>query len=63
MSLVSSRHGELHHTLAVPAAAAARPQPQTSHLLDVQRRRVQAAQVRGGGQAVGAAQEQDQHEL
>ena len=62
-SLVSSRHGEFHHTLAVPAAAASRPKPQTSHLLDVQRRRVQAAQVRGGGQAVGAAQEQDQHEL
>lgn len=57
------RHGELHHTLAVPPAAAARPKSQTSHLLDVRRRRVQAAQVRGGGQALGAAQEQDQHEL
>ena len=51
------------HTVAVPAAAPLGPEPQAPDLLDLQRWGVQAAEVWGGGQAVGSAQEQDQHEL
>ena len=63
VSLLPHSHGECHHTVAVPVTVATGPEPQAPDLLDVQRRGVQAAQVGGGGQAVGPAQEQDQHEL
>ena len=49
--------------MAVPSAVAAGPESQTPDLLDVHRRGVQAPQIRGSGQALGTAQEQDQHEL
>ena len=65
LTLVMSccRYGQRHHSVAVPAAAAAGPKSQAPDMLDVHWRRVQAPEVRGSGQAVGAAQEQDQHEL
>ena len=49
--------------MAVFTAAAPGPESQAPDLLDVQRRRVQTAQIRGGGQVMGPSKEQDQHEL
>lgn len=54
VSSVCLRNGQRHHPVAVPAAVAAGPESQAPDMLDVNRWRVQASEVRGSGQAVGA---------
>ena len=57
------RYGECNHAVAVPVAAAAGPEARAPDLLDLQRWRIQAAQGRGSGQAVGPPEKQNEHEL
>lgn len=49
--------------MAVPAGAAAVQPVHVHHHVDQLGRRIQAGERRGGGAALGNAQEQDQHEL
>lgn len=57
------RHGDEHHSVAVPAGAVAEQPVRAHHLVDQHGRRVQAAQRRRGCPALGPPQEQAQHEL